>query len=421
MLVLDCVEVDGLMMEKVPVSDWATDYDVLDPEYVRHPYPVWDELRAGCPVAHSDRWGGSFMPTRYADVVAVAHDIDHFSSREIGVVGAGEGEDAPGSSLPVGVGLPPIDVDPPVHTWARRLILPWFSHTRVDGYEAMTRELCNSLIDDIIANCRGDAAVDYAQRIPVKVISWMLGVPDELSDVFTHWVRDTLEFGHDPERSGPAWEAMAVYFIGAIEERKANPGDDLISDLIRAEVDGGPVPDVHILGTIALTLVAGVDTTWSGIGSAMWHLATHDEDRQRLVDDPSLIPTAIEELLRAYSPVTMARVATTDTEIAGCPVKQGDKVLLSFAAANRDPEAFERADEVIIDRAKNRHVAFGVGIHRCAGSNLARMELRVAVETWLQRLPRFHLADGAEVTWAGGQVRGPRTIPVTFTTKEVAP
>ena len=151
------------------------------------------------------------------------------------------------------------------------------------------------------------------------------------------------------------------------------------------------MPDVHVLGTLALILVAGVDTTWSSIGSAMWHLATHDDDRRRLVAEPELIPTAIEELLRAYSPVTMARIVTEDTELAGCPIRAGDKVLLSFPAANRDPEAFERADEVVIDRGVNRHVAFGVGIHRCAGSNLARMELQVAVEQWLARIPEFRL------------------------------
>ena len=202
--------------------------------------------------------------------------------------------------------------------------------------------------------------------------------------------------------------------MNAVEERRANPGDDLVSDLLRAEVDGEPVPDMQVLGTLALILVAGVDTTWSSIGSAMWHLATHDDDRRRLVAEPELIPTAIEELLRAYSPVTMARIATEDTELAGCPVRAGDKVLLSFAAANRDPEAFERADEVVIDREINRHVAFGVGIHRCAGSNLARMELQVAVEQWLARIPEFRLADDATVIWAGGQVRGPRSIPVVF-------
>jgi len=400
------------VQSKGPVDDWATDYDVLDPEYVRNPYPVWDELRTGCPVARSDRWGGSFMPTRYADVAAVAHDVEHFSSRDVGVVGGGSEVEVEG--MPE-IGLPPIDSDPPVHGWARRLILPWFSHNRVEGYEQMTRDLCNELIDSIIAKGHGDVAQDYAQRIPVRVISWMLGVPAELSDTFTEWVRDTLEFGHDPERSVPAWNAIATFFFGALEERKVNPGTDLVSDLLNAEVDGAPVPDIHILGTLALALVAGVDTTWSGIGSAMWHLATHDADRRRLVDEPELIPTAIEELLRAYSPVTMARIVASDTEIAGCPVKAGDRVLLSFAAANRDPAAFEQADEIVIDRAQNRHIAFGVGIHRCAGSNLARMELRVAVETWLQRIPDFRLADGAEVTWAGGQVRGPRSVPVQFT------
>ncbi len=177
---------------------------------------------------------------------------------------------------------------------------------------------------------------------------------------------------------------------------------------------GSPVPDGHILGTVALTLIAGVDTTWSAIGSALWHLATHPEDRRRLVAEPELMPIAIEELLRAYSPVTMARIVTEDVEFAGCPMHAGDRVLLNFPAANRDPAAFPDADKVQIDREINRHVAFGAGIHRCAGSNLARMEMRVAVEEWLARIPEFELDPTEEVTWAGGQVRGPRTIPVTF-------
>ena len=161
-------------------------------------------------------------------------------------------------------------------------------------------------------------------------------------------------------------------------------------------------------------MIAGIDTTWSAIGSSLWHLATHDEDRQRLVADPGLMDTAVEELLRAYAPVTMARVVTGDIEFEGCPMRQGDKVLLNFPAANRDPSAFDRADEVLLDRQENRHVAFGSGIHRCAGSNLARMELRVALEEWLARVPDFRLADGAEVLWAGGQVRGPRRLDVVF-------
>ncbi len=152
------------------------------------------------------------------------------------------------------------------------------------------------------------------------------------------------------------------------------PGDDLISKLLGATHDGEPIDVGTVLGIVALVLITGIDTTWSGIGSARWHLVNHPEDAARLVDEPMLMPLAVEELLRAYSPVTMVRQVRSDTEFAGCPMREGDEVLLSFPAANRDPEAFERPDEVILDRKHNRHVAFGVGIHRCAGSNLARME-----------------------------------------------
>ena len=139
----------------------------------------------------------------------------------------------------------------------------------------------------------------------------------------------------------------------------------------------------------------------------MWHLAQHPEDRHALRDNPELWPSAIEELLRAYAPVMMGRIAVTDTEVAGCPVPKGRRVLLSFGGANRDPSMFDRPDELILDREHNRHVAFGAGIHRCAGSNLARMELRVALQVWLEHIPEFSLADPEAVTWAGGQVRGP--------------
>ena len=173
-----------------------------------------------------------------------------------------------------------------------------------------------------------------------------------------------------------------------------------------------------IRGNVGLMLIAGIDTTWSSIGSALWHLATHPEDRKRLVDEPELIPTAVEEFLRAYSPVSMARIAKEDTTLGDREVKKGDRVILSFPAANRDPEAFENPEEVIIDRERNRHVAFGSGIHRCAGSNLARMEMQVAIEEMLRMIPEFELEDGGEVTWAGGQVRGPRNIPATFPTHQ---
>ena len=400
-------------MKTEPVGDWATDYDIFDPAYVEAPYAVWDELRRRCPVAHSDRYGGSYMPTRYADVTAVAHDVEHFSSREVGVFQPPP-EEIELNGDPIPGGLPPISSDPPVHTWARKLINPFFSLPSVARYEEFTRELCRSLVDKFLEDGGGDVAAGYAQQIPVRVIAGTLGVSPDMADTFTGWVRAILEFANDAEKRIPAVIALAEFFQEQIAYRKEHPGDDLISSLLAAEIDGEPVPDDHIMGTAALALIAGVDTTWSAIGASLWHLATHEEDRKRLVAEPELLPTAIEELLRAYSPVTMARAANEGAEVAGCPIPHDAKVLLSFPAANRDPEVFADADKVIIDRQQNRHVAFGVGIHRCAGSHLARMELRVAIEEFLARIPDFHLADGAEVTWAGGQVRGPRTCPVTI-------
>ena len=398
------------MARTEPVGDWTSDFDVLDDAYVRNPFPRWDELRQTCPIAHTERRGRAWLPTTYADVTAMAKDIEHFSSANTSVIDSVEEEETPILTY----GLPPITSDPPLHTWTRRLLLPWFSHARVASYEPMTRSLCRSLIDGHLDTGRADAAADYAQQIPVRIIGSILGIPEELSETFTGWVRDALEFADDPERVQRGMFGIGYYLWDRINERRQTDGDDLLTYLLHAEVDGGSVDDMIVLGMAILTMIAGIDTTWSAIGSSLWHLATHDGDREMLVADPGLMDTAVEELLRAYAPVTMARIVTTDVEFGGCPLRQGDKLLMNFPAANRDPAVFDRADEVLLDRQENRHVAFGSGIHRCAGSNLARMELRVALEEWLARVPVFHLAEGSEVAWAGGQVRGPRRLDVVF-------
>jgi cytochrome P450 len=402
--------------QTAPVTDWAADFDVMDPRYLADPFSIWDGLRQTCPIPHTNRRKSSWMPLRYEDVTAIAHDVEHFSSIKVAVIPGDEDEepdpDYQGPNLEYG--LPPISSDPPLHTWTRRLLLPWFSHKRVETYVPLTRDLCRGLLDGFAADGHADGAADYAQQIPVRVIARILGVSTELADTFTGWVRDVLEFADDPERRQRGAEGLLNYFLLQLEERRHNPGDDLMSELLQTEVEGQPVDDGIVLGMAALVLIAGVDTTWSAIGSSLWHLATHPEDRRRLTSEPDLMPTAVEELLRAYAPVTMAREVTQDIVYEGCPMKAGDKVLMNFPAANRDPEAFDQPELVQLDRAQNRHVAFGSGIHRCAGSNLARMELQVALEEWLARIPDFSLAEGADVTWAGGQVRGPRVLPVVF-------
>ena len=207
---------------------------------------------------------------------------------------------------------------------------------------------------------------------------------------------------------------LGKYIAAQIQDHRENPRDDLTSYLMNVELDGNKLSDEHVGGSIVLLLIAGIDTTWSAIGSSLWHLAQHPEHRLRLVDDPEVMTFALEEFLRAYAPVTMARMVAKDHEFHGCPMKQDDWVLLPFPAANRDPEQFEDADGFVIDREQNRHAAFGLGIHRCLGSNLARLELKVAIEEFVRRFPHFELAG--DVRWSVGQIRGPRELPVRVLT-----
>jgi cytochrome P450 len=216
----------------------------------------------------------------------------------------------------------------------------------------------------------------------------------------------------EPEERLARMGQLFDYLLAQIHDHVGNPRDDLTTYLVNAELYGQKLDPFHVAGSMSLLLIAGIDTTWSAIGAALWHLARTPSDRRRLVADPALLPTAMEEFLRVYAPVTMARLVKQDMNWQGVDMKAEDWILLSFPAANRDPDQFDRAGEFIIDREVNRHVAFGLGIHRCVGSHLARMEMRVALEVWLERLPEFALTDPAAVTWAPGQVRGPRTLPI---------
>ena len=398
--------------QRARVSDWATDFDHTDPEWVADPYPIWDELRARCPVAHSDRYGGTWLPVRHDDVAAVAYDTEHFTSRSVVVSEVRPGPD----DLPAPIGLaPPITSDPPFHALARRLLLPAFAPKPIEALEPFTRELCVELLDATSGERQFDAAVDYAQHIPLRVIVRMLGFPQEDADLFRRFIRMVLE---DVDQSAEERQAIVdegeldAYIDARIAEHLADPQDDLTTFLLEAELDGNKLDPDHVRGTMVLLMIAGIDTTWSAIGASLWHLAQNPADRRRLAAEPELMGTAVEEFLRAYAPVTMARLVATDFDFDGRQMKEGDWLLLPFPAANRDPEQFPDADKVLIDRAENRHSAFGLGIHRCIGSNLARMELRVALEEWMKRYPDFELVDPAEVTWSAGQVRGPRTVPV---------
>jgi cytochrome P450 len=391
-----------------PVRDWATDFSHLEPEWSADPYAIQDDLRRRCPIARTERFGGAWLPTRYEDVAAIAYDTDRFSSRSIIL----SNFRPPLDLAPVG-GSPPISSDPPFHHDARKLLLAAFTKKEVARQEPATRAFCHSLIDSF-AGCEVvDAAVDYAQHIPVRVIANMLGFPPQDGPQFREFVEDLLEgINLPPDERAERVQRLFDYLLAQVHAHLDEPRDDLTTFLINAELFGRKLdPDV-VTGAMALLLIAGIDTTWSAIGASLWHLAKAPGDRERLVAEPGLLPTALEEFLRAYAPVTMARLVKDDMHWHGVDMKADDWILLSFPAANRDPAQFDRAGEVVIDREVNRHAAFGLGIHRCLGSHLARMELRVALEVWLERIPAFALGDPAAVTWSSGQIRGPRTLPI---------
>jgi cytochrome P450 len=396
------------MSERPPVTDWTTDFDHFDPQWTEDPYTIWSELRAKCPVATSQRFeDGAYLPTTYADIHAIAYDSENFSSRRAVMRE---------KKLPLHLlSAPPITSDPPEHTPARRLLLPPFSANTVEALEPIIRESCRALLDELGDRDQFDASVDYARHIPSRIMAHMFGLDLSLSDTFHDWIHRTLVEGvRNPMAAISAIGEQDVLFKELIALRSENPGDDLVSYLLQSEYNGEPLTESHIIGSLRLLLIAGIDTTWSAIAASIWHLATHAEDRRRLIAEPALLPSAIEEFLRAYSPSTHMREVVNETTISGFTYKPLSQVLLSYPAANRDPVKFPNADQVILDRANNQHAAFGLGRHRCLGAPLARLEIRVALEEWLSRFPEFEETAGQTTTWSAGTVRGPRQLPITI-------
>jgi hypothetical protein len=400
-----------------PVTDWATDFDHGAPEYNANIHQIWDDLKAaGCPIAHTERYGGVWLPLTHDLVKEIAYDPSRFSSLTPVVQQLKPSQalelDPDALGAPIGP-VPPISSDPPFHADARRILLPAFSPKQIDPLRKEVEEICNKLIDDMGDADIIDAAVQYTQHIPVLVVAQMVGLPLSDADRFRGWV-DMVLGGIGAERNEERlaqFQSMDEYLTKHIEDHIENPRDDLTTYLLNSEIFGEKLSPRHVFGTILLLIIAGIDTTWSGIGSSLWHLASNPVDRRRLVENPEKIPTATEEFLRAYAPVTMARMVTDDMEFHGVQMKKEDRVLLPFPAANRDEKQFANPAVVDIEREENRHAAFGLGIHRCIGSNLARLEMNVAIEVFLKRFPDFELDMSEQVTWSTGQVRGPRNLP----------
>jgi cytochrome P450 len=297
-------------------------------------------------------------------------------------------------------------LDPPEHTKWRQLLAPHFAPKLMEDMEGKVRSRCAEIIDSFAGKGHCDFLRDFAWRYPTTIFMELMGLPLDGLGQFMGWEHEILHLtsDEDPDRSRAFTAMIAVqeYFAGLIQDKRQNPGDDLLTAALSWKIDGEPIPDADMLAWCLLMFMAGLDTVSIQLSYAFWHLAGHPEDRARLVADPSLAASAVEEFLRCFAFVAPSRKVTQDTDFHGCPVKKGDMVLVPLSAATRDPAIFADPTSVKLDRSPNNHVAFGVGPHRCLGSHLARRELRVALEEWHARIPDYHLTEGIDVIEHGG-------------------
>jgi cytochrome P450 len=387
---------------------WGDDFDLYDSGYLSDPYAVWSAMRTECPVARTERHGGGYLPSRHADITAAALNPASFSSRAGEVVGP---VPAAGRELK----LPPVTSDPPQHAADRRLLMPLFTKQAVARFEGLTRATAGQLIDQFGHCAEVDAAAEYARDIPVVVTSKLLGLPAADRGRFHEWTMKMLKEGAENIRvRADAVHAIYDYFAELIRSREVERDSGVISFLLDRQTEDPSCTDDRIVGMSFLMLIAGIDTTWSALGTMLWYLATHEQDRRTLAADPAAIPAAVDELLRLYAPVTIGRVVTTPTTLGDRELRPGERVILPWAAANRDPAVFEEPDRFIPGRTGSRHVAFGVGIHRCLGAHLAQLEIRVSLEEWLRRIPEFTLARD-QIEWTAGNTRGPKSLLLRIT------
>jgi cytochrome P450 len=373
------------------VAELAATFDHNDHAMRKRCAEVYATLRGTCPVFHSEAWGGFWVASRYEDVYEVGRDPERFAS--------GAGVLVP----PMGHGRPltPMEADGPEHASYRRLLLPSFAPAQVARMEADVRALARSLVDGVLAAGEADLYETLAKPLPMLMITLLLGI--EHDELFWE-ATDTLMYGRlsgarEAEVQSAARDLYA-FMAREIERRRETPTDDLISLLMTGDVEGRPYTSDEVLDLCAFMLIAGLENTAFGIRATLRHLAVHPEHLAAVVADPGVVTNLVEQSLRLYTPVTaLGRIATHDTEVAGQCIHAGERVLLLFGSANRDAAVFDQPDDFHLDRRDGRHLAFGIGPHRCIGSHLARLEIRIAVEEFLRRVPSFRLAPGPDPGW----------------------
>jgi len=396
-------------------------FNPIDPQTHADPYPIYRRLREEDPV-HWSELMDAWVLARYDDIVAVLTDPRYSADRRQAqnrfVQQAMQRQEEFG---PFGRAQTMLTSDPPEHTRLRKLVSKAFTPRRVEGMRPRIQSIVDHLLDDVQGRGEMDVIWDLAYPLPVIVIAEMLGVPPEKRDTFKRWSTDLaatvgpLIADNMIDQARKSVEALAEYFRGVIRERRRQPREDLVSGLIAAEEQGQALGEDEVLATCILLLVAGNETTTNLIGNGTLALIRNPDQMERLRNDPSLIRTAVEELLRYDGPVQgTGRVAMEELEIDGHQVRQGQIVFTLLGAANHDPAQFPDPDRLDLGRQPNEHIAFGDGIHFCLGAALARAEGQIAIQTLLERIPNPRLA-GDDLKWGGTFIlRGLKSLPVAF-------
>ena len=382
----------------------AFDYHT-DPEFVADPFAGFDAAR-GDRVFFSLAHGGYWVLTRADDIRAAFQHPELFSSHDF--------------SIPTNVfprTMRPLALDPPEHGKYRQPLAPLFSPPSIARREPELREICGGLVDAFAADGRCELLEALARPFPTTVFIAMLGLPLSEADALEQWNHTMLHAYDDPDARKAAGAKILAYLDDLVTRREAegpDVTDDILSVLLRARVDERQLDHDELLDYAFMLFIAGLDTVTAMLSFTFQCLADRPDLQRRLVQEPDLVPQAVEELLRAHAIVNTARIVTEDVTFAGVEMAAGDKVLLATALASRDEEEFPAATEIVLDRDVNRHLAFGAGPHRCLGSHLARLEVRIAIEELLSRIPTFRLVPGEPIVAHGGGVLGIDRLPIEW-------
>jgi cytochrome P450 len=368
-----------------------------------HPHSTVAALHDGprvffSPVHHNAIAGaGTWVLTRAEDIRAALQDAATFSSNV--------------RRSNSGLSLIPLELDAPEHAKFRALMNPIFSPVRMKLLDTKVRELARELAAACAANGHCDFVEEFAKPFPVSIFLDLMGLPKEYMGRFLEWESLIMR---DKQTRAAAMQEVSQYLQELITERRRRPTDDLITFAVSSKVDDRLLRDDEVIGICVLLFIAGLDTVTSSFAYHFRHLAEHPADQQSLRDDPALIPSAVEELFRAYAVVNTNRYATRDVDFAGVHIKRGDNVTCSTILASRDPREFERPNEVVFTRSPNLHNAFSYGPHRCLGSHLARREIIAGIEAWLAAIPPFALRPGAVINAHGGGVFSLDSLPLVW-------